>query len=67
MLGVGFRHRRPAVAGQVGDHQREMRGQLRRHAMPHHVALRMAVQQEQRRPAAADAREDFADRGVDPA
>ncbi len=67
VLGVRFRHRGPAVAGQVGDHEGEMRRQLRRHAMPHHVALRMAVQQKQRRPAAADAGEDFSDRGVDPA
>ena len=43
-----------------------MRRQLRRHAMPHHIALRIAVQQKQRRPAAAGAREDFPGRGVDP-
>jgi hypothetical protein len=67
VVGVRFRHRGPAIAGQVGDHEGEMRGNLRSHAMPHHVALRMAVQQKQRPPAAADAGEDLADRGVDPA
>jgi hypothetical protein len=67
MIGVRFRHRGPAVAGQVGDHEGEMRRKLRRHTMPHHIALRVPVQQKQRRPAAADAGEDFADRRVDPA
>jgi hypothetical protein len=56
---AGFRHGRPAVARQVGDHQAEMFGQRRRHAMPHHVGLGIAVQQQQRRPLAASAREDF--------
>src|SRR5579862_514539 len=66
MVGLRLRHRGPAVAGQVGDHESEMHGKLRRYAVPHHVALRMAVQQKQRRPAAADAGENFSDRGVDP-
>jgi hypothetical protein len=66
LLGVGLRHRRPAVAGQVGDHQREAFGERRRHAMPHHVGFGVAVQQQQRRPAAAGAREDSSRAGVDP-
>ena len=49
MLGVGRRHVRPAVAGQVGNDQAEAFGQRRRHAVPHHVGLRIAVQQQQRR------------------
>ena len=71
-LGIGrvvvlrLRHRRPAVAGQVGDHEREMRSERRRHAVPHDIALRMAVQEQERRPAAADAGENLSDRRVDP-
>ncbi len=71
-LGVGrvvasrLRNGRPAVAGEVGDHQGEMPGQLGRHLVPHHIGLGVAVQQQERRPAAAGAREDLAGRGVDP-
>lgn len=68
VFGIGARRRGPAVTGQICDHQREMRGQRRRHAVPHDVALRMAVQEEKRRAAAvADTGENLADRCVDPA
>ena len=43
--GVRLGHRRPAVAGQVGDHQSEALRQDRRHAMPHNIGLRVAMQQ----------------------
>ena len=59
VIGVGVRYRGPAVAGQVGDHQREMLCEHRRHAMPHHVRLRMAVQQQERRSAASGAGKDL--------
>src|SRR5205085_4283770 len=48
------------------DDQREPVGQLRRHAVPHHVGLGEAVQQQQRRSLAADAGEDAAEGSVDP-
>ena len=63
---VGLGHRRPAIARQVWDHQRKARGQSRRHAVPHHVGFGVTVQQQQRRSAAAGAREDLARRSVDP-
>ena len=47
---------RPAVAGQVRHDQGEFFRELRRDAVPHHIALRIAVQQKQRRSVAADAR-----------
>ena len=63
---VAARHVRPAIARQIGDDQRELVRQLRRHRMPHHMRRRKSVQQQQRRPLAADAGEDAARRGVDP-
>ena len=52
--GVGrpFRLRRVAVAPQVGAHHGEPVGQDRRHLAPQGQALRVAVQQQHRRPAA---------------
>jgi hypothetical protein len=52
MIGLRRRRRRPAVARQVGDHERKALRQRRRHAVPHHIALRMAVQEQKRRAAA---------------
>jgi hypothetical protein len=44
-----------------------MRREKRRYAMPHRVALRMAVQQQKRRAATSNASKYLAGRGVDPA
>ena len=66
VLGVGSRRIRPAVAGQVRDDQAEALRQRRRHAMPHHVGLRIAVQQQQRRPSPPVRAKMRAGRGVDP-
>jgi hypothetical protein len=63
---VAARHVRPAIARQVGDDQREFVCKLRRHRVPHHMRRRKSVQQQQRRPLAADAGKDTARRGVDP-
>ena len=60
VLRVAVGHVGPAIARQVGDDQRELVGQLRRDAVPHHMRLGEAVQQQQRRPLAADAGEDAA-------
>ena len=38
-----------AIAAQVGQHEAEVRRELRHHAVPEHVRLREAVQQQQRR------------------
>ena len=64
---AGLRHRRPAVARQVGDHERQ-KCSASAGATACHITLvsRVAVQQQQRRPLAAGAREHFAGRGVDP-
>ena len=66
MVVVAAGHVRPAIARQVGDDQRELVRQLRRDRMPHHMRRRKSVQQQQRRPLAADAGKDAARRGVDP-
>jgi hypothetical protein len=50
-----------AVAAQVGAYDGAALGQGRGHPVPHHMALRIAVQQQQRRPRAAD---PGADRGL---
>ncbi|MGY4433584.1 hypothetical protein ACVWWO_006061 [Bradyrhizobium sp. F1.13.1] len=63
---IALGHVGPAIAGQIGDDQREPVGQLRRDAVPHHVGLGEAVQQQQRRSLAADAGEDAAEGSVDP-
>ncbi|MEY9460959.1 hypothetical protein ABH973_001372 [Bradyrhizobium ottawaense] len=63
---IALGHVGPAIARQIGDDQREVLGQLRRDLVPHHMGLGEAVQEQQRRPAAADAGEDPAEGGVDP-
>ena len=45
-----------ATATQVHRHHRESLGQRAGHGVPHGVRLRVAMQQQQRRPRAADAR-----------
>jgi hypothetical protein len=45
--------RTAAVAAQVGGDHREVIGQRRRHPVPDQVALRVPVQQQQRRPRTA--------------
>ena len=52
---VGGWAARIAVAAQVHQHDREMRGQRGRHAMPDEVRLRMTMQQQERPAVAADA------------
>ncbi len=42
-----------AIAAQIGNDQGEVLRQARRHLAPQHMGLRIAVQQQQRRPAAA--------------
>ena len=64
--GVGGRCIGPAVAGQIGNDQAKTRRQRSRHAVPHHVRLRIAVQQKKRRAFAAAAGENPARRRVDP-
>ena len=66
ILGISLRRVRPAVAGQVRDDEAVVLRQRRRHAMPHHIRLRIAVQQQQRRPLPAGAREDAAGGCADP-
>ena len=65
VVGRGRRLRAVAVAAQIGRHHREVARQARRHLVPHHVGLRMAVQQQERRPAAAMAHADRRLAGVD--
>jgi hypothetical protein len=45
VIPIAFRHVRPAIARQIGDDQGELVGQLRRHAVPHHMGLGKSVQQ----------------------
>jgi len=45
-----------AIAAQVRQHHCEVPGQLRSNFVPTHVSLRIAVQQQQRRPASGHAR-----------
>ena len=66
MLLVGLRHHGPAVAWQIWNNEREALRERRRYAVPHDVGLRVAVQEQQRRPATARPRKDFADRRIDP-
>jgi len=80
-LDQGFRHRalgvgrvslialwhvRPAIARQIRDDQRELVGELRRDAVPNHMRLGKAVQQQQRRSLAADTGENAPGFCVDP-
>ncbi|MCY1301606.1 hypothetical protein D9M70_512270 [compost metagenome] len=53
MPGIARRRRTAAVAAQVGGDHGEVVGQRWRHPVPDQVALRMAVQQQQRRAGAA--------------
>jgi hypothetical protein len=57
VVGQGGRCWAVTIAAQVGQDQPEMSGQLLRHALPHHMSLWEAMQQQQRRraDAAADA------------
>ena len=66
VIGAGVGRRRPAVARQVRDHEGEVLLQLISDLVPHHVGLRVAMEQQQRRPAAARAHKDFPGRGIDP-
>src|SRR5665213_1742646 len=66
MIRVALRHVGPAIARQIGDDQREGVREFGRDAMPLHMGLRKTVQQQQRRPLAADAGEDASRTGVDP-
>ena len=66
-IGAGRRFRAVAVAAQIGDDDGEVLGQARRHLAPHHMGLRVAVQQQQRRAAAAGHEVDRRARGLDPA
>ncbi len=63
---VGLRHVGPAIAGQIRDHESEPVRQHRRDAMPHHMGLRITMQQQQRRPLAADTRKDASATRADP-
>jgi len=62
---VGSRLAAVAVAAQVGCHHRVVRGQRGRHHVPHHVALRVAVEQQERRALAALHQIDGGGRGLD--
>jgi hypothetical protein len=66
MILRGFRHRRPAVAREIRDHEAEAFAECGRYPVPHDVGLGVAVQQHQRRSAAARAGKDAPRRGVDP-
>src|SRR3954454_19220058 len=66
MILVALRQIRPAIARQVGDDKSEPVGKLRRDAVPHDMRLGKSVQQQDRRPLAADAGENAAGTGVDP-
>lgn len=55
---VRSRDRGPTVAPEIGRNDSEMLGEIGRQMPPHHVRLRVAVQQQQGRPFAADASMD---------
>ncbi len=59
VIGPALRLGTVAVAAQVGGDHREVLRQPRRDEMPGDVRQRIAVQQQQRRPLAADAAGDF--------
>ena len=63
---VGGRLAAVAVAAQVRHHHRVVRGKRRRHLVPHHVGLRVAVEQEERRALAALHQIYGGGRGLDP-
>ena len=60
VIGRGPRLERAAVAAQVGAYDGEPRGELRCHGVPHEMALRVAMEQEQRRARAAVPHPNFA-------
>ena len=53
MLGVDGRLVAGAITAQVGRDDREALGEARRDLVPHHMSLRIAVNEEQRRAVAA--------------
>jgi hypothetical protein len=55
----------PAVAAQVGGDHGELLRQPRRHGVPHHVGLRVPVEQQERRAAPAMADADHRLPGID--
>ena len=59
MIGAGFWRITLPVAGKVGNDEPVLRRKRGRKAMPHHVRLRIAVQEQERRSITADAREEF--------
>jgi hypothetical protein len=65
-IGAGQRLRAVAIAAQIGRDDGEVLGQARRHLAPHRMGLRVAVQQQQRRAAAAGHQVDARARGLDP-
>jgi hypothetical protein len=60
------RLRAVAVAAQIGDDEGELLGQARRHLAPHDLGFGIAVQQQQRRPTAADHQVDLGAGGLHP-
>ena len=66
VVGGGRRLGAVAVAAQVGDHHAEVLRQARRHQVPHHLGLRKAMQQQERRTVAAMSNVDDRLSGVDP-
>ena len=67
VLGIGGRGVGPAVAGQIRNDQAEALRQGRRNPVPHDIGLRIAMQQQERRPLPAGARKDAPGCGADPA
>src|SRR5271169_2099298 len=66
IVGTRGRLRAVAIAAQVGHDHRELVGETRRQPAPHQMGLRVAVQQQERRPAAAGHQVDVGARGHDP-
>ena len=65
VLGVGGRLAAGAITAQVGRDDREALGEARRDLVPHHMSLRIAVNEEQRRAVAALHESDLRPRGLD--
>src|SRR5271166_5893231 len=65
MLGIGGRLAAVAVATQVGNHQRELLRETRRDLMPYNVILRISMDEQHRRAAAALHQVDFRARSFD--
>jgi hypothetical protein len=66
VLGVAYRFSGVTVTAQVGTNDGEMRCEARCNAVPHRVGLRIAMQEQQRRPAAANDQIDFGAGGAQP-